>query len=105
MHVSWSTARRFLRWQMILLVPLATVGCASSEERARAVLSKAESQCGLRPGTFKFMSVNDLYDESAGKRAGKIIVASSQPFERFEPCVNGVAQEGGFDRVERFVTN
>jgi hypothetical protein len=86
-------------------VYLAATACSSSDDRARALLSKAETQCGLRQGTFQFLSVNDVYDDEAREPSGrKIIVVRSPNLGHHQSCVDGVAQSGGFDRVTRLVT-
>ena len=93
-------------WRTILMsAPCFLVAaCSSTEDRARAVLSKAERHCGLSQGTIKFMGVNHVYDEQARKPSGqKIIVVSSPDLGRRQRCVDDVAQSGGFERVMRFV--
>lgn len=95
-----------MRFKIALVaVYLAATACSSREDRARALLSKAETQCGLRQGSFEFLSVNDLYDEEARKPSGKkIIVVFSPDLGHYQRCVDGVAQSGGFERVMRLVT-
>jgi hypothetical protein len=89
----------------VVAMYLAATACSSHEDRARALLSQAETQCGLRQGTFKFLSVNDIYDEEARKPSGKkIIVVTSPNLGHYQRCVDGVAQSGGFERVTRFET-
>ena len=84
---------------------LAATACSSSHDRARALLSKAEKQCGLRQGTFQFLGVNEAYDEEARNPSGrKVIVVRSPDLGRRQSCVDSVAQSGGFDSVGRFVT-
>jgi len=93
-------------WRLILLSAQCCLiaACSNIDDRARAVLSKAETECGLDQGTFSLMGVNDVYDEEARKPSGKkVIIVQSQSFRRHEVCVNRVARVGGFDRVERFV--
>jgi len=83
---------------------LLVAACGSADDRARAALAEAEAQCGLPPGTFKLLGVNDVFDEKARKPTEKKVIAVMSPdLGQRQPCVDGVAQSAGFDRVTRFV--
>lgn len=75
------------------------------EERARRALLEAEATCGLPTGTLHFMGANINRKSGNGDDSERVIIVTSQSFDRFQRCVDHVVRANGFDRVMRLLTS
>lgn len=90
---------------LVSLASLTLGGCASDEERARALLSKAEAECGIGAGSFYILGVKNMYKDSSRKETQKVIAARFPRLgEVKNSCVLNVIRSGGFDGLYKLET-